>query len=146
MSMSEQAAVPRAIRPRVEAAPGAEGAFGHPHLLERLPAVRGALRSQQPAAVVGLEAEIHLQATPVRRPAVAPGRLVAVDAEPGLQVRRMLRLLAGRRRAAPPERDRTLDVADVHLREDPAFGLGQRPAHQALPVPGRALEREELLP
>src|SRR3954465_8708973 len=112
MSMSEQPAIPRGIRPRVEAAPGAEGSLGDPHLLERLPAIRGALRAQQPAAIVGLEAEIHLQASPIRRAAVVPGRLVAVDAEPRLQVRRMLRLLAGRFRAAPPERNRVLDVAD----------------------------------
>src|SRR3954447_22430916 len=146
MSMSEQAAVPRGVRPWVEAAPGVEGSLCHPHLLERLPAIGGALRVRCRAAVVGLKAEIHLQAALMRGAAVVPGRLVAVDAEPRLQVRRMLRLLAGRFRAAPPERNRVLDVADIHLRECPAFGLSQRPAHQALPVPRCALEREDLLP
>jgi hypothetical protein len=52
--------------------------------------VRGALVPQEPAAIGGLEREIHLQATPVRAARVAPASLVAVNAEPGLEVRRMV--------------------------------------------------------
>src|SRR5205809_305328 len=84
----DQAAVARGVRPGVETA-GAIGALGHPHLLERRPAVRPAAPQELSRRVRAHKTAIHLQAAPVRVAQVAPASLEAVDAEPGALVRRM---------------------------------------------------------
>src|SRR5215475_1552419 len=67
------------------------GAHCDPDLLERAPVIRRSLVAEEPAPVLLLEGEIHLQAAPVRATRVAPAPLVAVDAEPVPQQGRVLR-------------------------------------------------------
>src|SRR6476646_9549451 len=97
----EHAAVLRRVRPRREAST-ARGTDGDPDLLECAPVVGGALVSQQPAAVPLLEAEVHLEAAPVRAARVRPAPLVVVDAEPRVELRRMVRSPPGRVFALSP--------------------------------------------
>src|SRR4051812_25745678 len=86
---SEQTAEPRSIRPGPET-PASEGSFRRPDLLERRPVVGRALVPEEPGSVMALERDAHLQAAPVGVAGVRPAPLVAVDAEPIPQVRRVL--------------------------------------------------------
>src|SRR5690348_12611209 len=76
------AAETRGVRPGREAA-RVRCPDGGPDLLERAPVIRRPFVPQQPAAVGGLEAEIHLQPAPVRAGRIRPAALVVVDAHPG---------------------------------------------------------------
>src|SRR3954470_8040820 len=87
---SDQAAVPRRIRPGIET-PALRRLFCHPDLLERRPVVGRALRPKERSAVGRLEPDVHLQAAVVRAATVGPASLVVVDAEELIQVGRTLR-------------------------------------------------------
>src|SRR4051812_17908133 len=111
---SEQPAGPRRVRPRPET-PAAGCFFCCPDLLERRPVVGRPLRSEQPGAVGGLEAVVHLQPAPERCAAVRPAPLVAVDAEERREVRRVLRLPARGCGSALPAYERRPGVSDAEL-------------------------------
>src|SRR4051812_5291077 len=135
---SDQAAVPRRIRPGIET-PALRRLFRHPDLLERRPVVGRALRPKERPAVGGLEADVHLQAAVVRAAAVGPAALVAVDAEELPEMRRSLRLPVGACGPPLPEGHRRLHMLDAHLGEDTPLGRCPRHAHQVLPAPSGAL-------
>src|SRR5919201_2276462 len=85
----QKAAGPRRVRPRGEAAAACKRPLGGPDLLQRRPVVGRALRPQQPAGVELLELNVHLEAAEEAVPGMcAPRPLVAMDTEPGAQVRR----------------------------------------------------------
>src|SRR5437763_13671039 len=86
---SDQAAVPRCIRPGVET-PALCRSFRHPDLLEGRPVVGRPLRPKELAAVRSLEAAVHLQPAVVGAAALVPAALVAADAEELPQLRRVL--------------------------------------------------------
>jgi hypothetical protein len=88
------AAVPRRIRPRREAA-ATRCAHRDPDLLEGAPVVCRPLVAEEPASVVLLEREVHLEAAPVGAPGIGPASLVAMDAEPGAELGWVLRLPPG---------------------------------------------------
>src|SRR5919197_4549990 len=134
-----QAAGPRRVRPRVEAEPGPVRPLRDPDLLERRPAVRRPLRPQQLSAVAAHEAPVHLGAAVLRRAPVPPAALVAVDAEPGTEVRWAVGRALRRPRPPLPEPDRAPDVGYAHRRQVPSRRGRAGPSHQLLPVPGRAL-------
>src|SRR5262245_24508377 len=87
----EQAADAARVRPRIEAAAGAERPLRDPHLLERRPVVRRALPAQEIRAVALLERQIHLQAAVVRTACIPPRALVALETAPRGGVGRVLR-------------------------------------------------------
>src|SRR6266568_2420624 len=105
MMPSDQATEPRGVRPGPKT-PASERILGRPDLLERRPVIRRALVEVEPRAVGALEAEVHLQAAVVRGTRIGPAPLVAVDAEPLPQMRRMLGPETRRVRAPEPEPDR----------------------------------------
>src|SRR5439155_12618753 len=96
-NVSAEATVARGVRPRPVAA-ATMRVLGHPHLLERRPAVRPAPPEQHARSVRAHEAAVHLQSAPVRVAGVAPVALEPVNAEPAGAMRRMRRQPADRAR------------------------------------------------
>src|SRR5215475_13297494 len=103
----DEVAGPRRVRPGIET-PAPEGFLRRPDLLQGRPMIGRALRAEQPGAVRGLEAVVHLEAAPEGRTAVRPAALVAVNAHELPQVRRVLSLPTGRPRHVPPAHERRL--------------------------------------
>src|SRR5919108_2785961 len=87
----DQAAEPAGVRPRVEAAAGAQRALGDPHLLDRRPPVRPPAPEEMARRVLAHERLVHLEPAPVRIPRVPPRALVALEAPPRALVRRIVR-------------------------------------------------------
>src|SRR5436305_4511716 len=117
MPTSDEPAVPRCIRPGPET-PALRGFLRRPDLLERGPAVRGALPADEPGRIGPLEAEVHLEPAVVAVAGVRPpAPFQAVDTEPGRQMRRPQSPAAGGRRPPVPERHGALDVRNAHFRE-----------------------------
>src|SRR5437764_13508692 len=85
----DQPAHPRGVRPGVEPAAGAVCALGDRQLFDRRPVVGPATMEQVVRRVALPEAPVHLEPAPVGIARVAPGALVAVDAEPRALVRRV---------------------------------------------------------
>jgi hypothetical protein len=138
MTMSDQPAGPRRIRPWIETpAPG--GFFRRPDLLEGRPVIGSPLRAEELGPVRALEAQVHLQTSVVRAAPVAPAPLESVDAEEGREMGRPLGPPPGRRRTPLPEEDGPLDVGHAHLAKDATLGRRPRRPHQPLPAPGRVL-------
>src|SRR6266511_5895979 len=133
-------AVPRGVRPRVEAAARAVGLLGDPHLLEGRPVLRRALRTQEDAAVVLLEADVHLQAAVVRGAVVPPRALVAVDAQPGASVRRTGDEAPSERDGTPPpDLPRAPEARMLDRAEPRAMAHhGPQPQGRAAVVPDRS--------
>src|SRR6266540_3371959 len=137
-SLSDQAAVPRGVRPGPET-PALVRFLRRPHLLERRPVIGRALRPEEAPAECPLEADVHLEPAVVGAAAVPPTRLEAVDAKKCRPVRRVGRPPPRLGGTPLPEQDRFLDVRNAHLVERPALGWGPAHAHEVLPAPGRAL-------
>src|SRR5881227_200904 len=144
------AAVTSSARPRREAA-GVRGAHRHPDLLERAPVVRRALVAEEPAAVRLLEREVHLQPSPVGAAGIGPAALVAVDAEPGPEIRWVVR--------APPRSVCDVPPTPLQPPQPPERASGERAsgkrardvrrraaAHDRQPVPRTAAEAPDVAP
>src|SRR5436305_12809324 len=107
----EHAAEPGRVRPRAEAEAASPRALRRPDLLERRPVVGRSLATEQRRRVARLERDVHLEAAVVGSAAVAPRRLVAVDAEPGVAVGLMEGLPPRPLRADTPEVARPAPLA-----------------------------------
>src|SRR4051812_36141379 len=111
---SDEAAVPRRVRPGIET-PARGRLFRDPDLLERRPVVGRPLRPEQPAAVRGLEPVVHLQPAPEGCAGIGPAALEAVDAHERRVVRRVLRLPPRRAGKPLPAGERLPGPADAEL-------------------------------
>src|SRR3569833_4633694 len=109
---SDEAAVPRRVRPRVET-PALRRFFRHPDLLERRPVIGRPLRPEEPAAVGRLEAVVHLQAAPVGRAGIRPAAFEVMDAHELAVVRWMLGLAPVPGRLVLPADERLLRASDT---------------------------------
>jgi hypothetical protein len=104
--------------------------------------IGGSPVAEEPAAVGRLEREVHLEPSPVRAARVGPASLVAVDAEPAAEPRRMLRMPPRPVRAVPPVPCEPPQAGERGRRgrasgERPRFALARRrraPAHDREPV------------